>query len=1180
MNIYDYIKSHILVLDGATGTMIQRYNLGEDDFRGELYAGHPVNLNGCNDLLCITKPEIMKEIHLSYLQAGANIIETNSFNANSISMVDYALEEQCYTINRAAAAIAKEAATEFFASNPEQPAWVAGSMGPTNRSASISPDIQNPGARNISFDQLVEAYYEQANGLMDGGADLLLVETVFDTLNCKAALFAIDKLFADKGKKVPVMVSVTISDASGRTLSGQTLEAFVTSIEHFDLFSIGLNCSLVPEQLIPFISQLSQIANSYVSVHPNAGLPDEMGNYNQSAEDMGRFALEYAQNGWINIMGGCCGTSPDHIQAIANAVNSQKPRLLPGKSAVSKLSGLENLLITKENNFINIGERTNVAGSRKFARLIREKNYAEALSVARNQVDNGAQIIDICMDDAMIDAPQAMQEFLNLIGSDPDIARVPVMIDSSDWEVILSGLKCTQGKCVINSISLKEGEEHFLEKATLLRKFGAAVVVMLFDKNGQAVDFHSRIAIAQRSYDLLVLKAGYNPYDIVIDPNILAVATGMKEHDSYAVDFIRSIGWIKENLPGVKISGGVSNLSFSFRGNNTVREAMHSVFLYHAIKNGMDMAIVNPGMQVTYDDIEPQLKQAVEDVILNRHPESATVLTEIASSFSNQNKKEEQIQQWRSLPIVERIKYALLHGISDYAHEDMAEALEYYEKAVDIIDGPLMHAMNEVGDRFGAGKMFLPQVVKSARAMRIMVDIIRPEIEKQEMDAKTQSAGKILLATVKGDVHDIGKNILSVILSCNNFEIIDLGVMIPGEKILQAAIEHNVDMIALSGLITPSLHEMTNVARLMQDAGLKIPLMVGGATTSELHTAVKIAPVYPAGVVLHARDASVAASIAWNALVSDDREQWNKDLKIRYEKIKSEYKNETSELVPLEKARINGFKIHADYNPPQPASLEMNMVEAKAEDLIPFINWRAFYHAWKVKDNEALALQKEALEFLKKYGDKYLIRAICQIFPVEKQGDSVIILDKERVSTGKKLEFLRKQQPPTYCLSDFLKESGDFLGLFAASVHCNFPTDDEMASLMRDSLADRLVEASAELIHFLCRKLWWRFSKEKGVPAELKKGHYQGIRPAPGYPIWPDHSEKKTVLDLLNAQENIDIQLSENFAMIPQSSVCGAIFSHPDSRYFIINETGDDQKMDYAKRKNLNINDLESLGIK
>jgi 5-methyltetrahydrofolate--homocysteine methyltransferase len=1179
MNIDDQLRQKILVLDGATGTMIQRYKLSEEDFRGEMFENHPVNLLGCNDVLCLTRPEIMQEIHISYLEAGADIIETNSFNANRISMLDYGLEDKCYEINKAAAEVAKKAATEFIQMN-KKPVWVAGSLGPTNRSASISPDIENPGLRNITFDELAEAYCEQATGLLAGGADILLVETVFDTLNCKAALYAIEEAFESQKKRVPVMVSVTISDASGRTLSGQTPEAFITSISHFDLLSVGLNCSLGPEQLKPFIRQLSQIANTFVSVHPNAGLPDEMGNYNQSAEDMGVFAKEYAEKGWINIMGGCCGTTPLHVEAIAGAVKNCSPREIPAKIGGTSLSGMENLLINEENNFINIGERTNVAGSRKFARLIREGNFYEAQSIARNQVEKGAQIIDVCMDDAMIDGIEAMKHFLNLIGSDPDIAKVPVMIDSSDWNVIVQGLKVVQGKCVVNSISLKEGEDEFIRKAKVLKRYGAAAVVMLFDENGQAVDYERRIEIASRSYEVLINQAGFYPGDIIFDPNVLAVATGIPEHNSYAADFIKAVKWIKENLPGAKISGGISNLSFSFRGNNLVREAMHAVFLYHAIQSGLDMAIINPGMRITYDDIEPELKNAVEDVILNRHEDSASKLIGIATRFQNSDVKDESIQQWRENNVVERIKYALLHGITDFANVDMKEALTHYAQAVEIIDGPLMEGMNEVGERFGAGKMFLPQVVKSARAMRLMVDIIRPEIEKQEMNAKSRSAGKILLATVKGDVHDIGKNILSVILSCNNFEIIDLGVMIPGENIIQAALDNKVDMIALSGLITPSLDEMTNIARMMQEAGMKIPLMVGGATTSELHTAVKIAPQYPNGVILHAKDASVAASIAWNALVSDEKETWLQQKKERSNKIQAEYKSESTSLIPFISAREAGFNIAEDYVPPIPNSLEMNGLEAEARDLIPFINWKAFYNAWKVKDNEALKLRDDALNFLKNQGGKYSVKGVCQIFPVKKNHERVTILDSDKKETNITLEFLRKQEKPALSLADFIAVENDHIGLFAVSAKCSYTTSDEFEQLLRDTLADRLVEAIAEVLHFICRKVWWGFSLERGIPEELKRGRYRGIRPAPGYPVWPDHSEKEKILNLLNAGKNVGIELTETYAMLPQSSLCGAIFSHPDSRYFVIDKIGDDQKTDYARRKQITVDELATLGIK
>ena len=1186
MKIEDAIVKQILVLDGATGTMIQKYNLKELDFRGERFSNHNINLQGCNDILCITKPEVVEAIHQQYLEAGANILETNSFNANRISMIDYGLEDLCYEINLTAAQRARLAIDKFVLDHPDHLAWVAGSMGPTNRSASISPDVENPGARNVTFDQLVEAYAEQASGLVDGGADVLLVETVFDTLNCKAALYAIEDVFEKKNLRLPVMVSVTLSDIGGRTLSGQTLDAFVVSVLHSRPFSIGLNCSFGPEQLIPFVKQLATLSPCYLSVHPNAGLPDEMGNYHQSAEDMGAFAKQYASEGWINIMGGCCGTQPQHIKAIAGALKQFPPRKIPVLKNLTKVAGLETVTVTPENNFITVGERTNVAGSRKFARLIRERDFDQALSIAKNQVANGAQIIDVCMDDAMLESKTAMVEFLNLVASDPDISKAPIMIDSSDWQVITAGLRCCQGKCIVNSISLKEGEEQLIEKANELRKIGAAAVVMLFDEEGQAVDFERRIQIAERSYKILTQQVGLPPEDIIFDPNILAVATGIPEHDKYALDFIRTIEWIKQNLPGAKISGGVSNLSFSFRGNNQVREAMHSVFLYHAIQAGMDMAIVNPSMTILYEDIDPKLRTAVENVILCKCPEATSDLIDLASLYNNKEAKAEQKILWRELPLVERISYALIHGNTEYVDSDMQEAIAHWPNAVDIIDGPLMNSMNSVGELFGQGKMFLPQVVKSARTMKSMVKVLNPVIEKQNKGGAHAAAAKILLATVKGDVHDIGKNILSVVLTCNNFEVIDLGVMVPGEKIIEEAIKNKVDMISLSGLITPSLEEMSRVAAMMEEKGMTIPLMVGGATTSELHTAVKIAPNY-SGVVLQAKDASSAARMAHDVLSHSTGNSYGEKIEVHYQQIRDAYQKEKEvlELKPFSYCRKNKYVIDSTYIPPKPLKTGILPVVPAMAEILPFVNWRSFFAAWKVRGVASTELKDDAMMFLQQFGDRFAMKGVVGIFSAWSDGESIHVSDSENGKFITSLEFFRKQSPnDNICLSDYITDaqSGkkDYIAAFAASVTCNLKTKDDFEKLLVQSLSDRFAEAMSEYLHFLCRTEWWAYSNEKEDIDEILKGHFQGIRPAPGYPAWPDHQEKEKILSLLDAPIHTGISLTDSYSMIPASSVCGIMFSHPKARYFETGAIGADQKKVYASRKGVTISDLVKYGIK
>ncbi len=1199
------IKQKILILDGAMGTMIQKHRLQEEDFRGELFRDHPKPQKGNNDLLSLTNPEIVKKIHSGYLDAGADIITTNTFNSNRISMADYGMEEQVYNMNFQAAVNAREAIAAFENSQETQSHFITGTLGPTNRTASMSSDVNDPGARSVTFDDLVEAYSEQARGLIDGGVDILLVETIFDVLNCKAALFAIDSVFEEKRLRLPVMVSVTITDASGRTLTGQTLEAFLISVSHFPLFSVGLNCALGAEQLRPFVEELSAKSRFYVSVHPNAGLPNQFGEYDQSAEFMASVADEFMKEGWVNIIGGCCGTTPLHISMISEASGKYKPRICPEITPYTRLSGLEPLTITPETNFVNIGERTNVSGSIKFARLIKEEKYGEALAIARNQVEGGAQVIDICMDEAMLDSEKAMVKFVNLIMAEPDIAKLPLMIDSSRWSVIESALKCIQGKSVVNSISLKEGEEVFLEHARKIRKYGAAAVVMLFDEKGQADTFDKRIKVAERSYRLLVDRLNFPPEDIIFDPNVLAIATGIEEHNNYAVNFINATAWIKKNLPHVKVSGGISNLSFSFRGIDKVREAMHSVFLFHAIKAGLDMGIVNPGMLQVYSEIPEDLLQLTGDVILNRRKDGTERLIKFAEGLKNEGKKEEKSDAWRSLPVNERIKHSLIRGLDEFIEADVEEARLLFSRSIELIEGPLMGGMNEVGDLFGSGKMFLPQVVKSARVMKKAVSKLAPYIEQESTKEEKRSAGKILLATVKGDVHDIGKNIVGVVLSCNSYEIIDLGVMVPSEKIIDTALKEKVDFIGLSGLITPSLEEMVHVASEMERRKLKIPLLIGGATTSEIHAAVKIAPVY-SGSVIHVKDASKAAGVL-SALLRDTTGKYALSVSGKYRNLREAHASrlEVKNLISLERARKNKLTLDWDsykiFEPLKPGRHLIEKIDLAV--LANYIDWTFFFFAWKlsgrypailtdpVKGEEARKLFDDARFYLGKIISEKIIsaKAVFGIYPAVAEGDDIkVFTDKNKRKPTKIFRFLRNQEQkekgvPNLSLSDFIVpgSSGktDYVGAFVVTADIDNEVfqqykEDDYATIMIRIISDRLAEAAAEWLHEKIRKEYWGFAADEELSLEeMLAVKYEGIRPAPGYPACPDHTEKRILFDLLAAEAAIGAGLTENFAMTPPASVSGYIFSHPASSYFNIGKIGRDQLKDYSERKNMTIDE-------
>jgi 5-methyltetrahydrofolate--homocysteine methyltransferase len=1219
MDIKKELQKRILIIDGAMGTMIQRYQLTEQDFRGDRFKDHPSDLQGNNDLLNLTRPDVIKAIHAEYLDAGADIIETNTFSTQVISLADYHLEELAYELSYEGARLAREVADEYTQNNPDKPRFVAGAVGPTNRTASLSPDVNDPGYRAVTFDDLANAYYDQVRGLVDGGSDVLLVETIFDTLNAKAALFAINRYADESGKHLPVMISGTITDASGRTLSGQTVEAFWNSIRHANLLSVGLNCALGAKEMRPHLEELSQKADVFISAYPNAGLPNEFGQYDETAHETAHQVDDFMKAGMVNIVGGCCGTTPDHIKCIAEKAAKYPPRPIPVVEPHLRLSGLEAITITPESIFVNVGERTNITGSPKFSKLILAEDYEAALAVALQQVEGGAQVIDINMDEGMIDSEAVMVKYLNLVASEPDIAKLPIMIDSSKWTVIEAGLKCIQGKGIVNSISLKEGEEKFKEYARKILSYGAATVVMAFDETGQADSLERRKEICGRSYNILVNEVGFPPQDIIFDPNILTVATGLEEHNNYAVDFIEATRWIKQNLPHAKVSGGVSNISFSFRGNNVVREAMHSAFLYHAIGAGMDMGIVNAGMLEVYQEIDKQLLELVEDVLLNRREDATERLVEYADTVKSKGKEIVRDEEWRKGPVAERLSHALVKGIIEYLDDDVEEARQAYAKPLEVIEGPLMDGMNIVGDLFGAGKMFLPQVVKSARVMKKAVAYLLPfiELEKQRViDAGEDSsgsranAGKILMATVKGDVHDIGKNIVGVVLACNNFEVIDLGVMVPAQRIIEEAIKQEVDIIGLSGLITPSLDEMVHFAKEMEREGFTIPLIIGGATTSRIHAAVKVAPNY-SGAAIHVLDASRSVTVCSNLMNRDNRDAYIQGIKDEYEKAREAHANKKSDkrFVTLAQARADKFQIDLNKVAQKPAFTGTKVFEAyPLAELVPYIDWTPFFHTWELRGSypkifddkfvgvEAKKLYDDAQKLLKEIVDNNLLQAngVIGFWPANAVGDDIeLYTDETRTQLLTRIHTLRQQSEkvkgePYYALSDFVatKESGvpDYFGGFAVTtgIGCDelvakYEKDyDDYNSIMAKALADRLAEAFAEKMHELVRKEYWGYSSGEQLTAEeLIKEEYQGIRPAPGYPACPEHTEKITLFDLLKAEDNAHMHLTESLAMMPAASVSGFYFAHPQSRYFGLNKISKDQIEDYAHRKNMSIETVE-----
>ena len=1209
-DIKQILKDRILVLDGAMGTMIQRHTLEEKDFRGERFRDHPHSLKGNNDLLSITRPDIIKEIHRQYFEAGADIAETNTFSGTKIAQADYKLEDIVYELNFESAKIAKEVADEFTKKEPHKPRFVAGSMGPTNRTASLSPDVNDPGFRAVSFDELVDAYYEQTKGLVDGGVDILLVETIFDTLNAKAALFAIQKYFNVTGKKLPVMVSGTITDASGRTLSGQTVEAFLYSVTHMDLLSIGFNCALGAKQLRPHISTIAEESELLVSAHPNAGLPNEFGEYDESPESTAIQIEEFLKEDLLNIVGGCCGTTPEHIKAIADVAKKYKPRVPPAIERIPRYSGLEPLNVYKGSNFVNVGERTNVTGSAKFKKLIKEEKYEDALAIARHQVEGGAQMIDVNMDEGMLDSEEVMTKFLHLIASEPDISKLPIMIDSSKWSVIEAGLKCVQGKSIVNSISLKEGEEKFKEYARKVKMYGASVIVMAFDEKGQADTYQKKIDICKRAYDILTKEVGFAAEDIIFDPNILTVATGIEEHNNYAVDYMNAAKWIKENLPGAQVSGGVSNISFSFRGNDRVREAMHSAFLYHAIKAGMDMGIVNPGLIEVYEEIPKDLLERVEDVLLNRRPDATERLVDYAETVKNKGKEQVRDDSWRQQDVKSRLTHSLVKGIVEYIDEDTEEARKLFDKPIEVIEGPLMDGMNVVGDLFGEGKMFLPQVVKSARVMKKAVAYLLPYIEAtKEEGAKPK--GKILMATVKGDVHDIGKNIVGVVLGCNNYDVIDLGVMVSCEKILETARNEKVNVIGLSGLITPSLDEMVHVAKEMEREGFTIPLLIGGATTSKVHTAVKIEQNYKSGQTIHVLDASRSVPVVGN-LLGDNSHKFSAEIKSEYEKLRDHhFKNRVQKsYLTYEEAKKNRLKIEfkkEDIKKPDFTGIKV-FDDYTLEEIAEYIDWSPFFRTWelagkypeiledKVVGETALNLFKDANELLKKIKkEKWLTaKAVIGIWNANSVGDDIeVYKDDKRTEILKVFRTLRQQSQksanlPNISLSDYIapKETGlkDYIGGFAVTAGIGiekwikkFDSDqDDYNKIMLQALADRLAEAFAELMHKRIRTEFWGYDvNEKLANEDLIHEKYRGIRPAPGYPACPDHTEKTTLFEILDAEKNTGIKLTESLAMYPASSVSGLYFAHPKSKYFGVGKIGKDQVEDYAKRKGMSLKDAE-----
>ncbi|PIE00110.1 MAG: methionine synthase [Thiothrix nivea] len=1243
------LQQRILVLDGAMGTMVQRYKLQEQDYRGTRFADWHCDVKGNNDLLVLTQPEIIREIHAQYLDAGADILETNTFNATTISMADYDMQELAYEINVEAARLAREMADQF--SSADKPRFVAGVLGPTNRTCSISPDVNDPGFRNVTFDELVVAYSEATRGLMTGGADIILIETIFDTLNAKAAIFAVQSVFEQDSVELPIMISGTITDQSGRTLSGQTTEAFYNSLAHANAISFGLNCALGPDLLRQYVEEMSRISATYVSAHPNAGLPNEMGEYDMEGPEMAAHVKEWAESGFLNIIGGCCGSSPDHIRAIADAVAGIAPRQLPELPCEMRLSGLEPFNIGADSLFVNVGERTNVTGSARFKRLIKEGDYSTALEVALEQVENGAQVIDVNMDEGLLDAEKEMHRFLNLVASEPDIARVPVMVDSSKWDVIEAGLKCIQGKGIVNSISMKEGEANFIAQARLVRRYGAAVIVMAFDEQGQADTEARKIEICARAYNILTEQVGFPPEDIIFDPNIFAVATGIEEHNNYAVDFIEATRWIKRNLPHASISGGVSNVSFSFRGNNPVREAIHSVFLYHAIQAGMNMGIVNASQMAVYDDIPAKLRDAVEDVIRNTSKGATERLLDIAPEFQgdgNVESKKETLE-WRGWPVEKRLEHALVKGIDAFVDEDTEEARVKLGRPLLVIEGPLMDGMNVVGDLFGAGKMFLPQVVKSARVMKKAVAYLDPFMQEEKAGCEIEANGKILMATVKGDVHDIGKNIVGVVLQCNNYEVIDLGVMVPAEKILQTAREENVDIIGLSGLITPSLDEMVHVATEMQRQDFNIPLLIGGATTSQIHTAVKIEPQFTNDVAVYVADASRAVGVASSLLSREQKPDYVASIREQYETVRTKRAANQRErkLLTLEQAQANAFKADwSHYTPPKPALLDVaqqtvarcpahetqnticqqqsipvgaELHQAGAGCLLQFadyplqelagcIDWTPFFRSWElagrypailedeVVGTEATRVFNDAQVMLKQLVEEQWLtaKAVVGFFPANASGDDIqLYQDEQRRIPLMTLNNLRQQmdrngQQPNYCLSDFVAPENtgkpDWLGAFAVSTGFGIEphlqrfreTHDDYSAIMLEALADRLAEAMAERMHERVRQEFWGYVPEESLSNEaLIAEKYQGIRPAPGYPACPDHTEKAKLWELLEVEKLTGLSLTESFAMYPAASVSGWYFSHPEARYFGLGRITPAQVENYAQRKGMEFADMQ-----
>jgi 5-methyltetrahydrofolate--homocysteine methyltransferase len=1205
------LGERIVMMDGAMGTMIQRHKLQEKDFRGELYANHPSDLKGNNDLLCLTRPDVIGAIHRAYLEAGAGIIETNTFNSTSISQADYGLEGAVRDINLAAARLARKVTDEYLAANPGKVAWVAGAVGPTNRTASMSPDVNRPEYRAVTFTQLAKSYEEQVRALIEGGVDVLLPETTFDTLNLKAALWAMEEVFDELGFRLPVMISVTITDASGRTLSGQTTEAFWHSIRHARPFSVGINCALGPKEMRPYMATLSKIANCFVSCYPNAGLPNAFGGYDETPEQMAEVLGEFAQAGFFNMVGGCCGTTPDHIAVIGQAVAKAKPRVVPTPARETVLSGLEPYAIGTGGSFTAIGERTNVTGSPKFSALIKEEKFEEGVAVARQQVEAGANLIDLNFDEALLDGEASMSRFLHLIGSEPEIARVPFILDSSKWSVIEAGLQCVQGKAIVNSISLKEGEKVFLEQARKVRRYGAAVIVMAFDEEGQAADAKRKVAICRRAYQLLTEKAGIAPEDIIFDTNILTVATGIEEHNNYAVEFIEAVREIKKTMPGCKTSGGLSNISFSFRGNTTVREAMHACFLYHAIQAGLDMAIVNAGQLAVYEEIPPELKERVEDVLLNRRADATERMLEYAETVKSGGKAVVKDEAWRKRSVDERLLHALLKGITDFIDPDTEEARQKYGRPLQVIEGPLMGGMRHVGDLFGEGKMFLPQVVKSARVMKKAVAYLTPFMEKEKEAAgdKSKGAGKILMATVKGDVHDIGKNIVGVVLACNGYEVIDLGVMVPCEKILAEAKSHGVDVIGLSGLITPSLDEMVTVAEEMTREKFEIPLLIGGATTSAAHTAVKIAPAY-SGSVVHVIDASRVVGVAQKLLSAENRGAYLTQVRTDQAKARKDYeaRRAAQKLLSIGDARKRAAKFDWSKEPERPEFLGVKVFEDfPLRELAEYIDWSPFFHAWELRGRfpkifddpvvgvESRKLYEDAQILLEKILTDKRVRArgVMAFFPANSEGDDIVLYEddaRKKVRArvyGLRQQMARSDGEPNRCLSDFVApvSSGkkDYLGAFAVTAGHGVEDwakelekgNDDYQAIMLKALADRCAEAFAEKMHEIARQAWGFGSKEGLSKEDLIDEKYRGIRPAAGYPACPDHTEKRGLMALLNAEESVGIHLTENCAMTPASSVSGLYFGHPEARYFAVGPLGRDQVEDYASRKGVTVGEAE-----